>query len=387
MGSGQLPLCSAARQPGHPRDEQALASQASYEIQPRVFYEDFKNTVLYVQNVRSGTGAANWRQVFMADVTDPTTPKITTAASATVVSDSTTRILMRLRNGPSTNSLCRPAGSIQHLHLRHHRSALHSEPAEAKAPGPHGYGHLRLPMANCSRAPRPRRQAIPHRVAQPLRLSRGMPGADAGGRSAGRHLAARRQKLGLGLHHPAGLLYYSLSLTGTALGQAELDPAFVAVWLGQHALCRRRPVSAVADGQRRPRVGAIASFTSRTPKPAAPAESNGVRSPGFSSRFSPRCSATSARQRLSAHPRRIRRPRVPQHVSSGAHAALSCSCWCSRSSTWSATSCATTFRSPIVGAVPDQPHPACSTRSRRWRCSSPCWSPSACSTATANSSP
>src|SRR5580658_9410821 len=30
-----------------------LASQASYEIQPRVFYEDFKNTVLYVQNVIS----------------------------------------------------------------------------------------------------------------------------------------------------------------------------------------------------------------------------------------------------------------------------------------------------------------------------------------------
>ena len=79
--------------------EQALRSQASYEIQPRVFYEDFKNTVLYVQDVRSGTGAANWRQVFMADISDPDAPKITTAASATVVSDSTQELLMRLRNG------------------------------------------------------------------------------------------------------------------------------------------------------------------------------------------------------------------------------------------------------------------------------------------------
>ena len=34
-------------------------SQASYEIQPRVFYEDFRNAVLYVQNVRGGTGASN----------------------------------------------------------------------------------------------------------------------------------------------------------------------------------------------------------------------------------------------------------------------------------------------------------------------------------------
>ena len=80
--------------------QQALeTSQASYEIQPRVFYEDFRKRVLYVQDVRAGTGASNWRQVFMADVTDPTTPLITTAASATVVSDSTQELLMRLRNG------------------------------------------------------------------------------------------------------------------------------------------------------------------------------------------------------------------------------------------------------------------------------------------------
>jgi hypothetical protein len=62
--------------------DKALAMQASYEIQPRVFDEDFHNFVLYVQDVRSGTGAANWRQVFMADTTDPTNPLITTAAAS-----------------------------------------------------------------------------------------------------------------------------------------------------------------------------------------------------------------------------------------------------------------------------------------------------------------
>ena len=55
--------------------QQALeTSQASYEIQPRVFYEDFRNRVLYVQDVRGGAGASNWREVFMADVTDPAKP-------------------------------------------------------------------------------------------------------------------------------------------------------------------------------------------------------------------------------------------------------------------------------------------------------------------------
>ncbi len=85
---------------------QLESSQASFEIQPRVFYEDFKNTVIYVQDVRSGAGASNWRRLFIADVTDPTSPRITTAESATVASDkgpgegpdTSPTLLMRLRN-------------------------------------------------------------------------------------------------------------------------------------------------------------------------------------------------------------------------------------------------------------------------------------------------
>lgn len=80
--------------------EQSLeTSQASYEIQPRVFYEDFKNFVLYVQNVHSGAGPSNWDRVFMADVSDPANPKVTTAASATVVNDGSQELIMRLRDG------------------------------------------------------------------------------------------------------------------------------------------------------------------------------------------------------------------------------------------------------------------------------------------------
>ena len=78
------------------------SSQAAFEIQPRVFYEDFKNTVVYVQNVISGTGAANWQKLFIADVTDPTSPGITTAESATVIQDGSKEnaqgMLIRLRN-------------------------------------------------------------------------------------------------------------------------------------------------------------------------------------------------------------------------------------------------------------------------------------------------
>ncbi len=90
-----------------PRANQAIlqmqhaleTSEASYEIQPRVFYEDFRNWVLYVQDVRAGAGAANWRKVFMANVANPLNPVVTTAASATVVTQSPQLLLMRLNDG------------------------------------------------------------------------------------------------------------------------------------------------------------------------------------------------------------------------------------------------------------------------------------------------
>jgi LPS export ABC transporter permease LptG/LPS export ABC transporter permease LptF len=80
--------------------ETSLANaQASYEVQPHVFYEDFKNYVLYVQDVRAASGAANWHQIFLADLSNPATPKITTADRATVVNGPDQTVTMRLRDG------------------------------------------------------------------------------------------------------------------------------------------------------------------------------------------------------------------------------------------------------------------------------------------------
>ena len=74
-------------------------SQASFEVQPRVFYEDFKNIVLYVDDVVGGTGAARWRKVFLADISVPSNPHITTASSATVIDNPDGSVLMRMRDG------------------------------------------------------------------------------------------------------------------------------------------------------------------------------------------------------------------------------------------------------------------------------------------------
>ena len=67
-------------------EDSLKSSQASFEVEPRVFYEDFKNYVLYIQDVRPAAGASLWHHVFLADLTQPATPHITTADEAVVVS-------------------------------------------------------------------------------------------------------------------------------------------------------------------------------------------------------------------------------------------------------------------------------------------------------------
>src|SRR5215471_14299064 len=92
-----------------PRSQAALAhledrlkgSQVSFEIQPRVFYEGFPKYVLYVQDVKSAQGAAVWKGVFMADLTQASNPRITLAKEGIVVSEGPDRLHLHLVDGSS----------------------------------------------------------------------------------------------------------------------------------------------------------------------------------------------------------------------------------------------------------------------------------------------
>jgi LPS export ABC transporter permease LptG/LPS export ABC transporter permease LptF len=77
-------------------EEQSKTSQATVEVQPRVFYEDFKNYVLYTQDVVPGAnGTAIWKHVFLADLTQPATPHIISSQEA-IVQAGTERQTLRL---------------------------------------------------------------------------------------------------------------------------------------------------------------------------------------------------------------------------------------------------------------------------------------------------
>lgn len=89
-----------------PKSQAALArlqdrlktSQASFGVQPRVFYEGFPNLVLYVQDVKSAQGAAIWKGVFIADISTPT-PRITLAQQGILISEGPETLHLHLTNG------------------------------------------------------------------------------------------------------------------------------------------------------------------------------------------------------------------------------------------------------------------------------------------------
>src|SRR5215470_6845265 len=90
-----------------PRSQQALVqlqdqlkgSQVSFQVQPRVFYEGFPKIVLYVHDVKSAQGAAIWKGVFLADISNPSAPKVTLAERGILASESRNTLHLHLING------------------------------------------------------------------------------------------------------------------------------------------------------------------------------------------------------------------------------------------------------------------------------------------------
>ncbi len=75
-----------------------LSSQASFEIQPRVFDERFPNLVLYIQDVSAV--ATRWHGIFLAGTDAQNVSRVTLAEDAIVIADrSEGKLELHLRNG------------------------------------------------------------------------------------------------------------------------------------------------------------------------------------------------------------------------------------------------------------------------------------------------
>ena len=278
--------------------DKALAIQASYEIEPRVFDEDFRNFVLYVQDVRSGTGAANWRQVFMADTTEPANPQLTTAASATVAGGSGQELLMRLRDGARHETVAgqpqqynistfdftdMPLAASQQseTHLGRMDTDIYAMPMSELLKRSHLPGGKRFLIEMHKRFAYPAACLVLMLVGVPLGVT---------SRRGGKSFAWIFTILLV-------FVYYLLSSTGIALGKQNWISAFFAVWSANliFAAGGLFLLWEMATGGRV--LNAIASWTVRASKPrfALPARFHGAPRNGLRSRLQPHSQHVAAR--------------------------------------------------------------------------------------------
>ena len=223
---------------------QLEATQLSADVTPRVFVENFPNTILYVGDVRSGV----WHNIFVADVSPPEQrtsgmrdkaqgPMITVAEEAIAVPDlKNNRMQLTLRNysthemgkdqmSRDTVAPCRPAGP------RCLAALLDSAALR---------GHEHPPVDGL-----PARQTgldrVPDRAASPLRPSGRLPDAGHGGNSAGHRHAQGRARRRLRHRDLRGLL---LLLPGVCLparhGAPEVAAGARGVVAAQCCLLRGR---------------------------------------------------------------------------------------------------------------------------------------------------
>ena len=282
--------------------DKALAMQASYEIEPRVFDEDFRNSVLYVQDVRSGTGAAHWRQVFMADTTDPTNPQIITAASAVVSTvgnrNSSQELLMRLRDGARHETVAgQPqqynistfdltdmplaGGQQSEGHLGRLDTNIYAMSMSALWERSHQPDGKRFLIELYKRFAYPAACLVLMLVAVPLGVT---------SRRGGKSFAWVFTILLV-------FIYYLLSSTGVALGKQNWISAFFAVWsanllftaIGLFLLWQMASGGHILN--------AVASWTARlqAPSAGAPAKPNGTAIGGLLNRFHLRSQRRAAR--------------------------------------------------------------------------------------------
>ncbi len=221
-------------------------TQASFEVQPRVFYEDFKNTVLYVEDVRATAGAAVWRGVFLADLSNPASPRITVAQRGVVINEGVDRIHLHLTNGsqhevqpkdPSQYSISSFAETDIPIQL----TTVESEHKElvpvSEMPTPELWYRSLHPEANPARSRDPRdtpevrarwyRVEFHRRLALPTScLVLALVGIPLG-------LSSRKggKSMGFVLTIVLVFIYYFISLSGISFGRSGKLPPGVGVWM------------------------------------------------------------------------------------------------------------------------------------------------------------
>ncbi|HEY6349125.1 MAG TPA: LPS export ABC transporter permease LptF [Candidatus Angelobacter sp.] len=209
------------------------SSQASFLVEPRVFYEESKNYVLYVQDVTAESGASVWKNVFLADVSTPGASKITIAEQA-VVRNGQDSIHLHMTNGATHEVSIREPGQYTISTFEENDFTLNVPPTPKQAQEivPVQQLHTRDLLWLSYHSPKPevarwywiefnRRVALPTAclvlvlIGIPLGLS-----SKKGGKGAGFVLTI-----------VLVFVYYFISVTGLSFARSGKMPPVLGVWM------------------------------------------------------------------------------------------------------------------------------------------------------------
>lgn len=228
-------------------EDKLRSSQASFEIQPRVFYEDFKNMVLYVEDVRSGSNASEWRGVFLADITNPSAPRITMAKRGLILAEGENALHMHLEDGSQQE--------VQQQHPEQYEiSTFAQTDLPIAIPTPDEAKRDLVPVAEMSTRELWQRAHHPELDSRKPRNAQDTPAARARWYLVEFHrrfalptsclvlalvgvplgLSSRKGGKSMGFVLTIALVfaYYLISLTGISLGRSGKVPPWVGVWAG-----------------------------------------------------------------------------------------------------------------------------------------------------------
>ena len=206
--------------------------------------------MLYVQDIRAGAGASRWQRIFLADLSDPVAPKVTTAEEAVVANGGDHTLLMRLRNGTeheevSTNGgtqyqvstfveseLPLAIGTQEDAHIGHNDTpilAMSNRVLYEHTKGPGGRAYL---IELHKRFAYPAACLVLMLIGIPLGIS-----SRRGGKSAGFVVTIALV-----------FIYYFLSLIGVSLAREGKVPVFARRVGGQHTIRLFWAAAAAPDG-------------------------------------------------------------------------------------------------------------------------------------------
>ncbi|HEY6290610.1 MAG TPA: LptF/LptG family permease [Terriglobia bacterium] len=217
------------------KEAQIRNSQAAYEIQPRVFIEQFPKLLMYVQDLKRD----RWRNVFIAETGESGPPRVTLAETGTVVNDAHSgSLVLHLENGATHEIDPQDPARYSVASFTETDIPLPPPPSDAATAQPHSPAvqplRALVTLARHSPDPQDRRTAqveINYRLALPVAsLVLALVGIPLG-------LFSRKGGKAVGVMVTISLVfvYYILMAFGLSLAKQGRLPPLVGLWVANLA--------------------------------------------------------------------------------------------------------------------------------------------------------